>query len=41
MRKLSYLLLVSTFSTTIVEKIVFQPVQTKVNIQEKPSFIIK
>ena len=41
MCNLSYLLLVSTFSTTIVEKMVFEPVQTKVNIQEEESFIIK
>jgi len=41
MLKLSYLLLVSTFATTIIEQMLFEPVQTKVNIQEKESFIIK
>jgi len=41
MLKLLYLLLVSIFATTIIEKILFEPVQTKVNIQEKASFNIK
>jgi len=41
MLKLSYLLLISIFSMTIVERMLFEPVQTKVNIQEEESFIIK
>jgi len=41
MLKLSYLLLVSIFFTTIVERMLFEPVHNKVNIQEEQSFIIK
>ena len=41
MLKLSYLPLISSFSTTIVERMLFESVQTKVNIQEESSFIIK
>ena len=37
----SYLLLVSIFFTTIVEKMLFESVQNKVNIQEEWFFIIK
>jgi len=41
MLKLSYLLLVSIFFTTIVERMLFGPVYNKSNIQEEESFIIK
>ena len=41
MLKLSYLLLVSIFFTTIVERMLFESVRTKVNIQGAESFIIK
>ena len=33
--KLLYLLLVSILFTTIIEKLLFEPVQNKVNIQEE------
>ena len=41
MLQLLYLLLVSIFFTTIVERMLFEPVHNKVNIQEEESFIIK
>ena len=41
MLKASYLLLVSIFFTTIVERMLFEPVHNNVNIQEEESFIIK
>ena len=41
MLKLSYLLLVSIFFTTIVERMLFEPVHNKVNIREEESFIIQ
>jgi len=41
MLKLSYLLLVSIFFTTIVGRMLFEPVYNKANIQEEESFIIK
>ena len=41
MLKSFYLLLVSIFFTTIVERMLFEPVHNKVNIQEEESFIIK
>jgi len=40
-RKVSYLQLVPNFSTTIVERMLFEPVQATVNIQEEQSFNIK